>query len=188
MRVLANFNFVAEVNKQTYTETPLTKAITLTALEAACKHVFDHAGQVFSKLPSYLRERGHRCPTDQAEGPFQYALNTELSFFDYLNQDRDAALDFDTFMTMSRRNRAFWTTWYPVKELIFDGFVDGDVLIVDVGGGYGHDLEKFCQLFPGTYRAVLQDLPGTVEGAAVRDQIKVMAYNFFDPQPVKGTL
>jgi hypothetical protein len=95
-------------------------------------------------------------------------------------------MNFDTFLHDDESATPRILDPYSVKELILDGFVDGDVLIVDVGGGYGHDLQKSCDLFPGSYRTILQDMPETIEGAAVRDQIKVMAYNFFDPQPVKG--
>ena len=64
-----------------------------------------------------------------------------------------------------------------------------DVLLVDIGGGHGHDLEKFSRRFgnaPG--RLVLQDLPLTLDGVGELDaRIELFPHNFFNAQPIKGS-
>lgn len=69
----------------------------------------------------------------------------------------------------------------------------GETLIVDIGGGNGHELLEFRRRFPKpTYpgRVVLQDLPATfshVDIAALeKDGVEVMEHDFFKPQPVNG--
>ena len=62
------------------------------------------------------------------------------------------------------------------------------VLIVDVAGGRGHDLEAFRRKFPDVNgRMILQDLPGVISGIqSLEDRIERMAHDMFSPQPIKG--
>lgn len=60
--------------------------------------------------------------------------------------------------------------------------------MVDVGGGMGYELLALHHRFAGLPgRLVLQELPETIDNI-VGDTIgiEIMAYNFFDPQPVRG--
>lgn len=121
-------------------------------------------------------------------------MGTDLGFFEYLEQDTKAYKDFDTFMMASRQNRPIFADWFPVQAQIVDRFQEGkegksdnDVLIVDVGGGRGQDLEMFRKRFPqAPGRMVLQDLPRTVADAKLSKGVEGMAYDFLTPQPVKG--
>lgn len=68
------------------------------------------------------------------------------------------------------------------------GNEDG-VLLIDVGGGIGHDMElfqKYHSKLPG--RLILQELPSVIEAATTRlpKGIESMEYDFFTPQPIKG--
>ena len=81
--------------------------------------------------------------------------------------------------------------FFPVKERLFQGLDLGvsDFLLVDGGGGRGHDLEKFRKTFvnvPG--RLILQDLPGVIENIEDLDtSIGRVAHDFTAPQPVYDT-
>ena len=66
-------------------------------------------------------------------------------------------------------------------------------LIVDMGGGNGHEALEFRRRFPkSTYpgRVIVQDLPATfghVDVSALKKAgVEVMQHNFFTPQPVIG--
>lgn len=68
-----------------------------------------------------------------------------------------------------------------------------DTLIVDMGGGNGHEVLEFRRRFPKSThpgRVLVQDLPLTfehVDVSALKAQgIDVMPHNFFTPQPVVG--
>jgi hypothetical protein len=65
---------------------------------------------------------------------------------------------------------------------------DEDVLLVDIGGGSGHDIMEFHAKQPYVKgRLILQDLPEVVE--SVKDMpacIKAMAHDFFTPQSIIG--
>lgn len=68
-----------------------------------------------------------------------------------------------------------------------------DTIIVDMGGGNGHELLEFRRRFPKSShpgRVLVQDLPSTfdhVDISALEAQgVEVMPHNFFKPQPVTG--
>ena len=66
---------------------------------------------------------------------------------------------------------------------------DDAVLIIDVAGGHGHDLESFRRRFPDAKgRMILQDLPVVIRDVQNLDpRIERMEHDMFLPQPIKGT-
>ena len=85
-----------------------------------------------------------------------------------------------------------WFQIYPAAEEL-GGYTEdgcaGAALLVDVGGNHGYSMVKFRQQYPEVKgRFVLQDLPESIAGIKKPlDSIEVMAYDFFTPQPIKGT-
>lgn len=65
-----------------------------------------------------------------------------------------------------------------------------DVLVVDVGGGVGHDLIAFKEKHPELQgKLIVQDIATVIDGIApgsLPEGIEAMKYDFFTPQPVKG--
>lgn len=83
--------------------------------------------------------------------------------------------------------------FYPVKERLFDGFDTSNkdaVLLIDVGGGFGHYTEELLSKFPNCPgRLILQDLPPVIGRIQqLHPRIEKMEYDFFTEQPVKGEL
>ena len=147
-------------------------------------------------MPEYFKSHGYKSPADPTDGPFQYAFKTNMNFWDYLSQHPEDAETFNTFMRASRTGKSSWVTWFPIQERVIDGSKkeeeasSHDVLLVDVGGGHGHDLLDFCKKFPDTPgRLILQDLPHTISETKKLDlgnKIEIMEHDFFTPQPVIG--
>ena len=79
---------------------------------------------------------------------------------------------------------------YPVEDNLANGVIreEDAVLLVDVGGGTGQNLQEFRGKYPSLHgQLVLQDKPEVIKVATGLDQgIKAMAYDFFTEQPVKG--
>lgn len=73
--------------------------------------------------------------------------------------------------------------FYPVQELLVKGArTDEDaVLLVDVGGSLGHDIEEFHRKHPTALgRLVLQDLPAVIgQIERIDPAIEPTAYDFF---------
>ncbi|KAM5382706.1 hypothetical protein ACJZ2D_002289 [Fusarium nematophilum] len=91
-----------------------------------------------------------------------------------------------------RQGRPSWMDvgFFPVQEKLIDGFeqTDNAVLLVEVGGSFGHDIEEFRGKFPDAAGSlVLQDLPPVIDQITKLDgKIDRIKYDFFTEQPIKG--
>ncbi|MCJ1255477.1 hypothetical protein MMC24_003293 [Lignoscripta atroalba] len=190
MRVLAAMGFVAEVDEQSYASTPITRAMAVPPLQAGHKHFWDQGVRCMAKLPEFLRKNGYKCPSDPRKGSFQYAFQTDLEAFEYWAQSPDTLDNFNTFMMGNRAARPSWVDWFPVQKQLLDGLERGkdDVLLIDIAGGRGHDLQAFKTNYPqASGRLILQDTPSVIDDIKSLDEsIERIKYDFFTPQPVKG--
>ena len=116
-------------------------------------------------------------------------MSTKLHYFDWLKTNPKRQNAFNTVMGISRAHRGEeWFDFYPVEKKLFQGLDRSRVLLVDIGGGLGHDLVAFKNRFsdPPGY-LVLQDLPGVID--SIKDLpsgIKAIPHDFFTSQPVKN--
>jgi hypothetical protein len=142
--------------------------------------------------PGYFQRNGFACPTDTKDGLVQHALRTKKTSFEYIMSDPLLLRDFNLFMGNGMGARKSWLDWYPVQSEILDG-ADADpdkVLIVDVGGGKGHDLIAFHKKFPSARRLILEDLPAALDDLGEYSMvIEKIGHDFLtEDQPVKGTV
>lgn len=155
---------------------------------------FDLFFPIGACLMDYMRATGfHQFPAKPDEkSPFEYAHKS--GFFEFLEKDREQRKYFDDFMSIRREGLVVWHETYPMADQLGPG-ADTDpeaVMLVDVGGGWGHDLKSFLKAHPGlSGRLILQDLPiiiDQVQSGSDSNGIELMSYDVFTPQPVKGTL
>lgn len=82
--------------------------------------------------------------------------------------------------------RKYWVDWYPVKERILDGCSLDTPLLIDIGGGKGHDLVQFDAKFPG-HKLILQEVPEVIANLRGSDQVfESFVYDILTKQPLKG--
>ena len=113
---------------------------------------YDVVGPSFRELPAYLEQSGYKNPHDVSDGPFQYGHKTKGSFWAWLGE-RPAHLErFNNYMSGYRRGKPSWTdaNFYPVTERLGQDLKEDKdaVLLVDVGGGLGHDYEELKAKYP----------------------------------------
>ena len=95
-------------------------------------------------------------------------------------------------MTIQRAGRGEnWFNFFPIESTICKDFPLDDkeaVLLVDIGGGRGHDLEAFRARYPKLPgRLVLEDLPQVIDSIGdLPGDIESLKCDFFAPQPIKG--
>lgn len=154
---------------------------------------YDVARPSFNGFPEFFARTDYRLPTSLTDGPFQAAHGTKLSFFPWLVATPPHLAEFDAFMSAYRSGKANWYDpgFYPVAERLIEGFDprNSDVLLVDVGGGRGHDTLSFATrhaAHPG--RVVLQDREPVIAEVQDKDKLpfECEAHDFFTPQSVRG--
>ena len=147
---------------------------------------------MLAKLPEYLASTSFRNPTDPKNCLLQYALDTKLDFFEWLSDEPKRNAAFNRVMTRKRQGRARWFNIYSSDERLLVGMDDDPhaVFLVDVGGGVGHDAQALKAEYPYLQgRVIVQDLPHCIDEKECKAKgVEAMAYNFFEKQPVVGTL
>lgn len=151
-------------------------------------------------LPRFLAKTQYKEPMDAQDTNFMDANPDHLGLFPFLQSDRDSQAHFMGAMRgLSQRKRP-WTDYFDTSALV-DGHDAEKPLLVDVGGGHSLDVLRMLKKHGGVNadaaplgELVLQDLPEVValtkeklKAEGNLSKVKVMAHNFFEPQPLTGT-
>lgn len=154
---------------------------------------YDVARPSFNGFPEFFKQNGYKTPADAITGPFQAAHKSNLAFFDWLVATPPHLAEFDAFMTAYRAGKPNWFDpgFYPVAERLITGFepTNNEVLIVDVGGGRGHDMSMFVaqhSSHPG--KVVLQDREPVIASIPGKETLpfECQVHDFYTPEPIKG--
>ena len=95
-------------------------------------------------------------------------------------------------MTVQKEGRPEGLQFFPIKERLLQGFAEHDanaVMLVDVGGGKGHEILELRKRMPNLLaKMIVQDRPEVIAGISEQDKcsMEVMEHDFFTPQPIKG--
>jgi hypothetical protein len=131
-------------------------------------HAFQlrRTGELRHQSTQVLRESKYKAPSKPTDGFVQYANQTKLNIFDYLQAIPSLFQNFNLFMGNTMGAREYWHDWYDVQDRLLSGFEPSTspTLLVDIGGGKGHDLVAFDATFGKGEKSydgqlVLQDLP-----------------------------
>ncbi|KAI0888386.1 putative O-methyltransferase [Annulohypoxylon maeteangense] len=191
LKHLAATNVVAESGTDKYIATRLSNAFTEPKYRDGIIYTYDVAGPSFRGLPEYLKSIKYTLPTKLTDGPFQAAHNTQLPFFAWLDQNPPYLEKFNSYMSAYRAGKPSWVDpgFYPISERLVDGFDAGSsgdgVILVDVGGGLGHDLRELKEKHPSLPgKLILQDRPEVISTVS-ENGFQAVAHDFFTSQPVK---
>ena len=149
-------------------------------------------GPPIRKLHDYLAITGYQTPRNMSNGPYQYGHQTPDDFWRMVSKRPEWGVAVNNHMAGRKSGRLTWMEdgFYPVVENLAEG-VSGEedaVLLVDIGGGTGQNLQEFREKYSGLHgQLILQDKPDVIKAATGLDRsIKTMAYDFFTEQPIKG--
>ncbi|KAL4925956.1 S-adenosyl-L-methionine-dependent methyltransferase [Aspergillus undulatus] len=157
---------------------------------------YDTARPSFNGFPAHFKKHAYKSPElGSLDGPFQDAHSSwGQPFFEWLVANPPNLTHFDSFMSAYRAGKKNWydVGFYPVQERLVKGFEGGedDVLLVDVGGGRGHDVETFTTVHPDhPGMVILQDrepvIAGVLEASNGSPPFTAQSHDFFTPQPTQ---
>ncbi|KAJ5665184.1 uncharacterized protein N7477_007632 [Penicillium maclennaniae] len=188
LRVLAGIGYLVEHDIRMYAANTMTRQMSTRESVATVKFLFDVGMPSLAKTPEYFRQTSFQSPTGTNNGPFQYGEKTEKSLWEWFSQSPESGKDFNTYMEGNRGDNLNWVDWFPVQERLIDGYQahEGDVLLVDVAGGRGHELAAFEAKFPSALgRLILEDQPGVLPEKNFGQKIESLPFDLFKPQPIQ---
>lgn len=139
----------------------------------------------------YMKEtKVHQFPTPPQKTAFEYAHG--MDFWHLFQNSPEQRKYLDEYMATRRKGIQSWFETFPMaSELFPDAKQDSDaILLVDVGGGKGHDAAHFHAAHPDhPGKLIVEDLDYMIERVTregAPDGIEYMTYDFFTVQPIKG--
>lgn len=191
LRGFASQVFISEIDADVFQANHITPTFLPQGFRSTLEHSALFITPPAHAFPEWLKRNGYREPTGSRDCAFQSALGTEDDIMGYFQAHPEKAQY--TFETMA---------WQQLKSgTWFDGSVDveelqlspqdldaGRTLLVDVGGGSGHQCFAFRKAFPERIgKMVLQDIPVMISmvdhAAAAAIDLEPMAHDFTTPQP-----
>ncbi|ESZ98614.1 hypothetical protein SBOR_0984 [Sclerotinia borealis F-4128] len=148
MRLLVGMGFFIETARETYKPTSLASALVTSSPYGQSIIHITNQNEVLAPLPTYFAKTSYKNPNDAYDGRFQFARLTDLHGFDWIATQPRLQHAFNTVMTIPRSiGRTAWHEYFPVAEkLVVDS--PANAVIVDIGGGIGHDLIRFKETHP----------------------------------------
>lgn len=186
LRSFASFGLIGEPAKDTFEANRTTRVLAGPHVVGAFPHLTGVHVPVNAVFPDYLREHKYQDMTNSKDLPFQKALKTDLSPFDYLKRDGEQMKALGHVMVLDAVQ--YWVSSYPIEKEVGDfKSADDSALLVDVGGGFGQHSVAFRKAFPQLQgRIVVQDIPSTLAHAPKVEGLEFIAHDFFTPQPING--
>jgi hypothetical protein len=149
-----------------------------------------------SKIRQYLQQK-KPCNSNETLPAYDFAMGETV--WETLRKDAEWKSGFDASMTLRNQTLSVpWQSKYPIHDRIpsiqaaatgVTASTKTKVVIVDIGGNQGVDLQRFANDFPELdCNLILQDLQETLDGipGPLDPRIEPRFYDFFTPQPIHG--
>lgn len=192
LRCLASYDMLCEQTDGTFSATNITFNLVCPGTDAGIKHYWKTTTKAVNAIPVCLANDEYQNRLHKT--PFQIAYETDLHPFEWRKHNPEHAKAAQAWMAARMTN----------TDSVFDGRVplddfklsptelgDGQVLLVDVGGGSGHQCVDFRRKTGSQGHIVTQDLPLVRQMQTNLSELEAldiepMVYDFMQPQPVKN--
>lgn len=200
LRVLCAIGLVDETAPFTYQTNELTMSVADPGLNAGISQVYHGVmgpRSTMAQMITYAKERGWKAPDTALDGPYQRAHEiTGMSTFEYWVKCDPTQMSRLNASMQGMTAFTHWLSWFPKDSLFAPSSNSSKTFLVDVGGGYGHDITALADLyFNEKIQMVLQDLSGVLDegeerrkqaGKVLDPRIEKMPHDFFQEQPIKN--
>lgn len=145
-------------------------------------------------LPQFLRNTDYKNPADPTYCPWHVGHRTELSPFQWLHANPEHMGYFLPWMAVQREGLPIFIDVMDFKKEFAQDTDVSTPVFVDVGGAIGHQCIAVRQRYPDLVgRVILQEQGFIIDQVKASplpgfEGIEAETYDFFTPQPIKGTL
>ncbi|KYG42189.1 hypothetical protein M433DRAFT_74316 [Acidomyces richmondensis BFW] len=183
LRLLSSTGLALEDSNGKYRATHMTSYLTNPAVESAVKSSFYLCLPMYVALPQYLSDYRY-CNPDRADHNAATMAFNGLTFFQRLAQSEKEKTWFSQYMAIHHDGEESCWKSREISEYVSRIPADGDqVLMVDVGGGMGHQAFAFRNAYHRQGRIVVQDHESVIPLTYTEAGIEFVAQDFFTPQP-----
>ncbi|KAF4636566.1 hypothetical protein G7Y89_g1528 [Cudoniella acicularis] len=147
MRALTLYGVFTEVEEETYEHSRFSSKLSQPSTQLSALPLAASSVNSVSKLLEYFSKHSFRNPGDDpsAQSLFQYTNNTNLEFFEWMQTQPYALNTFNEKRSKiipaeRARTGKVLADFYPFGSLGESLSSPDEVVLVDVGGGYGHAL------------------------------------------------
>ncbi|KAF8211317.1 S-adenosyl-L-methionine-dependent methyltransferase [Mycena galopus ATCC 62051] len=194
MRLLVVGNVVEETGLDTFKSTAFSLAMGERSLALTLQSGTHHWLPMALELPSHLTQIGFKESTDAGDTVYiNMRSNPErLPFFARCRGKPEYQESFVALMANLTTWKQNWTDYFDTSTLVDETVIangEKSPIFVDVGGNIGVDVTRFLNKHPDVPAGslVLQDTEDVIAMAKVDSRVRVMAHNFFTPQPLRGS-
>ena len=186
LRHLSTGGVINKLDEDTYVANSLTKELAVAGGGDAVAYILEVTFPYFAGIPKALVGRKWDPSSQNGKSLWKEASGTNQDYYDWLKDNPDRLTQFDAMVKGFAASREPWVDIYPTEQLFDEDDRDAPIL-VDVGGGSGHDIELFRDKhLEASGRLILQDQWEVVAAAQTGRGIQKMVHDFFTPQPVCG--
>lgn len=189
IRIVTNQGFFTEQGVGIFAPNPLAFAFAAPSpLKSAVIHLASGPRSAL-QTPEYFEKNGYQNPGDSFDGPWQYAHNSVgESCWEWLAKHPRDHEAFNMTMRAQKMVRGEeWFEFFPVEEKLKLSEEESKerIALVDIGGGWGHDIKLFHESFPTLPgKLILEDHPSVIATAEdLPDAITTLGHDFLTPQP-----
>ncbi|KAI9709681.1 MAG: hypothetical protein M1828_002380 [Chrysothrix sp. TS-e1954] len=187
IRVVASAGLTKVPAPHTYEMNEFSESLARAPQQAPFDYMWYFLIPTYLALPKFLGANQYKNPLmGPCNAAFNWGFNTCQTLFDHWAERPKEQESFANCMIGYAGGLAPWTDIFPTEKLL-EGAGPNDVIVVDVGGGVGHDVmqvQRKHNLKPS--QLVLQDLEGVLKQPVSKDSFKLQPHDFFKVQPVKG--
>ncbi|KAL9073552.1 MAG: hypothetical protein Q9157_004699 [Trypethelium eluteriae] len=192
LRACASTHFFRETGPATYAHSALSSAYIAPENRNMTAQMYDFTCRGVFALPEFGMRNHWQSTGGYHNGPFQLGARTELGFWEYLKEKPERMERFNSGMrSQTTIGGGKKSGVFPFGDVLAEAPCrEGEVAIVDVGGGRGQALEAIKQDYPDLKgQLILQDLADVVKDARCQgldEEIETRVGSFFEPLEIKG--
>lgn len=184
LRLLVAGGLVDEIGINTYGPNETTRLAVTDGLAAGILCASYEYAPTLASMPEYFKKYGYRIPERGEVSIYEHAHGKLL--WQVIDSDPDREASFHKYMAATRHGKKTWLDIFPMAGLL--GHPPSEVLMVDVGGGLGHDLIAFAKKRAEIQLEgilVLEDLPIVLKAVpeSWTMEFRKQSHDFFTPQP-----
>ncbi|CAI7666386.1 unnamed protein product [Penicillium manginii] len=186
LRYLASVGTIKETGDNEFTDNNITRSLSDEGIASAIYHNVNIIAPPIFALPNFLAENKYQDITSSVNTPLQKAFNTDQPAFVWAQTQPELILHFNKFMEAEQRGMRRWFDVFPIEEKSRNLNPD-QALFVDVGGNIGHQSVALKARLPEIQNDIIvEDLEIVLASAIPCEGVKTIAFDFFQPQVVKG--